>query len=213
MSASDRWVFGEPPLEQTVELAGAMREVLERALALEQPDPAVDELVASLRAAVDRLGPAAAPIPRVGDAADGDGRVYVDHARDVGAFNPVFPPYEITVDGDRATGTATFSIAYEGPPGLVHGGVLAQFFDAVVQHHNCDAGVAGKTTAMELRYRRPTPLGVELRFEVDRRLDDGRIESVASLFNGDDLCCQATVRAVAGSRSGLSTWSPRRDPA
>ena len=34
------------------------------------------------------------------------------------------PSTRSTVDGDRATGTVTFPIAYEGPPGIVHGGFL-----------------------------------------------------------------------------------------
>ena len=78
----------------------------------------------------------------------GDGRVYLDHARDIGAYNPCFPEYDIAVDGDRAHGTVTFPVPYEGPPGIVHGGFLAVFFDCVVQHHNCDVGVAGKTTSL-----------------------------------------------------------------
>ena len=42
-----------------------------------------------------------------------------------------------------------FPIAYEGPPGIVHGGFLAVFFDSIIQHHNCDVGVAGKTTSLD----------------------------------------------------------------
>ena len=90
------------------------------------------------------------PTPRVGDAASGDGRVYLDHAFDIGAYNPCVPEYTIEVEGDRAQGTVTFPIAYEGPPGLVHGGFLAVFFDCVVQHHNCELGLAGKTTSLLL---------------------------------------------------------------
>ena len=99
--------------------------------------------------------------------------MYLDHARDVGAYNPCFPEYELTVDGRRATGTVTFPIAYEGPPGVVHGGFLALFFDCVVQHHNCDVGVAGKTTSLAIRYRRPTPLLTPLTVR-DRPAGGGR---------------------------------------
>ena len=62
---------------------------------------------------------------------------------------PCFPEYDDHGRRrSRASGTVTFPIVYEGPPGIVHGGFLAVFFDSVMQHHNCDVGVAGKTTAM-----------------------------------------------------------------
>jgi hypothetical protein len=160
-------------------------------------------------AALSAIAPAD-PRPRVGDAVDGDGRPYIDHARDIGAFNPCFPEYSIEVDGAHASGSVTFPIAYEGPPGLVHGGVLGVFVDCVVQHHNCDVGVAGKTTAMTVRYRRPTPLGVPLTFEIHRDVADGRIRSVVRLTNGERTVCEAEVEAFAGDRANLPAVSPRR---
>jgi hypothetical protein len=142
---------------------------------------------------------------------DGDGRVYLDHARDIGAFNPSVPTYDIAVDGDRATGTVAFPLAYEGPPGLVHGGFLALFFDCAVQHHNCDVGQAGKTTSLAVRYRRPVPLSTPLSFTLTRATAAGRIRSTGQLHDGDRLLCEAEVDAVAGDRADLPPVSPRRD--
>ena len=106
--------------------------------------PDVERLIDDLRAAeaslLDRRA-AGDPAPRVGDAAAGDGRVYLDHARDIGAYNPCFPEYDDRASTATArTGSVTFPVAFEGPPGIVHGGLLAAFFDCVVQHHNCDVG-------------------------------------------------------------------------
>ena len=101
---------------------------------------------------------------------------------------------------------------FEGPPGLVHGGVLATFFDSVIQHHNCDVGVAGKTTSLLVEYRRPTPIEVPLRFEIDRTADARRITSRAELWRGDEALCHATMEAVAGDLSRLPSVSPRRPP-
>ena len=76
----------------------------------------------------------AAPLPQALVLAPLPGdRVYLDHSHDIGAYNPCFPDYEISVSGDHATGTVTFPLVFEGPPGLVHGGVLSLFFEAV--HH------------------------------------------------------------------------------
>ena len=104
----------------------------------------------------------------------------------------------------------TFPIAFEGPPGVVHGGFLAVFFDCVIQHHNCDLGVAGKTTSLSLRYRRPTPLTKELQFEISRATADDRIVSTGQLTLDGDLLCEARMEAVAGNRAALPQVSPRR---
>jgi hypothetical protein len=209
-----RWSFGVEPLPQAADVAALLRKVSGLALALEAPHPALDRLIAALRAAEAELG-ALAPqgaMPRIGDAA-ADGRVYLDHSRDVGAFNPCFPAYAIRVEGDRAAGTVAFPLVFEGPPGIVHGGFLAVFFDSVVQHHNCDLGQAGRTTSLSVTYRRPTPLLRELSFEVERRADARRITSEARLLADGAVLCEATVSAAAGDRSRLPAVSPRRSGA
>ncbi len=207
-----RWDFGVEPLPQTATAAALLRRVTSLVLALEDEEPDVDRLVADLRRAEEALAARVPPdaAPRVGAAAGGEGRVYLDHARDIGAFNPCFPEYDLAVDGDRAAGTVTFPVAYEGPPGIVHGGFLALFFDCAVQHHNCDVGVAGKTTSLTLRYRRPAPLLAPLAFTLERTAADGRIRSTGRLLAGDRLLCEAEVDAVAGDRAALPEVSPRR---
>jgi hypothetical protein len=208
---TEPWAFGVEPLTQQQELAPLLRRVTGLIQALEHDDPAATRLVADLRAADTALTArvSESPVPRIGDAPD-DARVYVDHARDIGAFNACFPEYEIRVDGNRATGTVTFPIVFEGPPGIVQGGVLATFFDCAMQHHNCDVGQAGKTTSLLVEYQRPTPLGQALQFEIERTSDDRRITSSARLFAGEDTLCTATMAAVAGRRTNLPSVSPRR---
>lgn len=210
----ERWAFGVEPLPQALVVAPLLRRIAGLVQSLEHDDPAVAQLVEDLHEAERALAarvPADAS-PRLGADAPADRRVYVDHSRDIGAYNPCFPEYEIAVDGNRASGTVTFPVAFEGPPGVVHGGVLATFFDCATQHHNCDAGVAGKTTSLLVEYRRPTPLGVPLGFEIERGTDERRITSRARLFLGDDTLCTATMEAVAGDRSRLPHVSPRRPP-
>jgi hypothetical protein len=208
----ERWTFGVEPLAQTLEVAPLLRRVAELVVSLEHEDPAVARLIEDLQAAERDLA-ARAPAdlaPRLGPTASGGQRVYLDHARNIGAYNPCFPEYEIVVDGDRASGTVTFPLAFEGPPGVVHGGVLATFFDCVTQHHNCDVGVAGKTTSLLVEYRRPTPLGLSLGFVIDRVAEARRITSTAQLDANGDVLCIATMQAVAGDRSRLPEVSARR---
>ncbi len=200
------------PLGLTVDLAAALRRITGMALAQESESVAVGDLLRALEQAEVRLrdGMPGDLRPRLGDECRPEQRVYLDHARDIGAYNPCFPEYTIDVAGDEATGKVCFPLAYEGPPGLVHGGFLAVFFDCVVQHHNCDVGVTGKTTSMTVAYRRPTPLLVDLDFSVSRSATERRLSSEAKLTLGDEVLCGATVEAVAGDRSKLPTVSPRR---
>lgn len=206
------WTFGEDPLPQTEELAARLRRLASRAVSMEEPRDELADLIAQLDAvelALEAAGPADLA-PRVGDAADTDGRVYVDHSRDIGAFNPVFPTYAIDVDDDHASGTVEFPVVYEGPPGIVHGGFIAVFFDCVIQHHNCDVGTAGKTTRLDVRFKRPTPLRTPLTFTIDRIVRGDRIESQAQLLLGGRPCAEATMEAIAGDRSALPPVSNRR---
>jgi acyl-coenzyme A thioesterase PaaI-like protein len=222
------WTFGVEPLAQTETAAALLRRVTGLVLAAEDDEPAVEQMIDDLRRAEAALTGRVPHYgsPRVGADVDADGRVYLDHGRDIGAYNPCFPEYEVAVDGDRATGEVTFPIAYEGPPGIVHGGFLALFFDCVVQHHHCEVGQAGKTTSLSLRYRRPAPLLRRLSFTVERRASRsdgdpagvgrrgagsvGRIHSIGRILDGDLLLCEAEVDAVAGDRTALPEVSPRR---
>lgn len=206
-------MFGVEPLPEQVELAAVVRDVVGKALALEQPDPALTDLLARLRASAAALAAVVPPsaTPRVGPLADGDGRAYLDHGRDIPAYNPMFPAYEISVHGVAlATGTVTFPLCFEGPPGYVNGGFLSVFFDCVVQHHNCQVGLSGKTRNLDVRYRRPTPLLRELAFRIERTVEDGRVQSVATLSDGDAPLAVATTSAVAADRAAMMAVSPRR---
>jgi acyl-coenzyme A thioesterase PaaI-like protein len=207
---------GAAPLPQALALAPLLREVAGLALALEAADPSVDALIGQLTTAArtlrDRIPGDLAP--RL--AAATGGRVYLDHARDIGDYNPCFPEYDIIVSGDRATGTVAFPLPFEGPPGIVHGGALSLFFDAVVQHHNCDLGIVGKTASLHVDYRRPAPLLRRLDFEVRRSTEGTRGTSHARLYGtsprdgGERVYCTATVVALAGDVSRLPKISPRR---
>jgi acyl-coenzyme A thioesterase PaaI-like protein len=206
------WRFGVAPLDQTRRLAPLLRAVAGLALSLEQADPAVDRLVDELTRAERSLGEVvpADPAPRVGPDPSGAGRVYIDHSEDIGSFNPFFPEYTIAVAGARATGSVSFPVAYEGPPGLVHGGFLAVFFDCVIQDHNCELGQAGKTTALHVDYLRPTPILTRLDFEVERSASGRRILSTSHISHEGVTLCRAAMEAATGDRSKLPAVSPRR---
>jgi len=206
------WIFGNQPLPQTFALAPILRRLTGLALSLEHDEEGLAQIIEYLASGEQHLNNQAPadPTPRIGPEERPDRRVYLDHGRDIGSFNPCFPEYEIQVERESATGSVSFPLAYEGPPGCVHGGFLAVFFDCVIQHHNCDFGVAGKTTALSVEYRRPTPLLRSLQFGIERTSDGSRVTSVADLQLDGKILCQATMEAVAGDRSRLPEVSARQ---
>ncbi len=193
--------FGAQPLAQTREAATALRRLTGLLLSQEHPHAAVGELLTMAQRWGHELSATAPPdnAPRIGDAGENQ-RIYLDHAFDVGGYNPCFPEYRFDrVDPEWAEGQVNFPLPFEGPPGLVHGGFLGVFFDCVVQQHNCSVGPAGKTRSLTVTYRRPTPLLTELRFEIERSAGERSISSTARLLLGDSVLCSGVVEAVAAA--------------
>jgi acyl-coenzyme A thioesterase PaaI-like protein len=92
----------------------------------------------------------------------------------MGRMSPLAPPIEFCWEEGKAVGRVTFETPYEGPPGCVHGGVLAAAFDTVFNVANVMSGAAGPTAKLTLRYRRPTPLRAPLVFEGWIERSEGR---------------------------------------
>ncbi len=201
--------FGEAPLAQTVAAAGAMRRLSSLLLSLEHPHPTVDVMLAKFGEWESELASAAPPdnAPRIGDVDNDPRRVYLNHATDIGAYNPSFPEYSFDhLDVEAADGRVVFPLAYEGPPGLVHGGFLAVFFDCVIQHHSCVMGLSGKTRSLHVTFRRPTPLLTELGFDIVRRHVERGIESTARLLLGDEVLCTGEVNTLASQPDKLTGY-------
>ena len=215
MADGDTPRFGEQPLAQTVAAAGALRRLAGQLLSLEHPHPAVDELLAQVEGWQKELAGAVAPdaTPRIGDDGADSQRVYLSHAFDIGGFNPCFPEYEFDrIDSDTAEGRVTFPVVYEGPPGLVHGGFLAVFFDCVIQHQNCATELSGKTRSLTVKFRRPTPILTELSFDIAREQVDRGVTSTARLsLDGEVLCIgEATTLALSPDKLTGFDFGKRR---
>ncbi|WP_067433937.1 PaaI family thioesterase [Nocardioides jensenii] len=78
----------------------------------------------------------------------------------IGVRNPIAPPLLIErSEQGRAWADFTLGAAYEGPPGLVHGGVSALILDQICGEAAAAGGSPGMTGRLTLSYRRGTPLG------------------------------------------------------
>ena len=178
-------------------LAAAMRVVIDRLVQIDAPE---DEL-ARAADALERYGERLAEHPKshryegfAETSPAGDVGGFFDQSPLIGRANPLAPPIEMESDADRKTvlGRVVFGAAYEGPPGCVHGGWIAAAFDEVLGFANSLSGNPGMTGTLTVRYRKPTPLRTELRFE--GRLDKvvGRkIFTRGTLHAGDVLTAEA----------------------
>jgi acyl-coenzyme A thioesterase PaaI-like protein len=99
---------------------------------------------------------------------------YFPYSPIVGPLNAIAPPVRLELDGDRMRGRLVLDAPYAGPPGTVHGGVIALIFDELLGCVNISQGYGGFTGTLTIRYERRTLLGepIDLESWVDRV--DGR---------------------------------------
>ena len=122
-----------------------------------------------------------------------------------GQSNPVAPPLSLWVDGDVTRGEATYGAAYEGPPGLLHGGVVAAAFDEILSVAQFLSGLAGYTGTLTVRMRRPTPLFKTIEYEagVDR-VDGRKIHVVGRSTCDGELLAEAEGIFVSNGKARSS---------
>ncbi len=178
-------------------LAAAMRIVISRLVEIEAPEAELAAAADGLERYAARLASHPRPNRYEGWAeasASGDVSSFFDHSPLIGLSNPLAPPIAMhgDEDGRRVHGSVVFGSAYEGPPGCVHGGYIAAAFDELLGFANSLSGTPGMTGTLTIRYRHPTPLHTELRFEgVCERSEGRKIYTSGQLFAGETLCAEA----------------------
>ena len=171
------WAISQAPATgrraQAHRLANAMRRVIDHLVQVAAPEEDLSAAADALERYAKRLSkyPISRSYEGFAESANaGDPHAFFDHSPLIGISNPLAPPIRLAVLGDKVEGRGTFGVAYEGPPGHVHGGFLAAAFDEVLGMAQSLTGNPGMTGTLTIRYRRPTPLLTELVFEawVDR---------------------------------------------
>ncbi len=102
--------------------------------------------------------------------ATGDPARFFPYSPVVGPLNAIAAPVTFAFDGERMRGSGTLGAPYSGPPGTVHGGVVAMVLDELLGAVNACLGLGAYTGTLTVRYERPTPIGADLTFDawVDR---------------------------------------------
>ena len=79
-----------------------------------------------------------------------------------GDRNPEGLQIVFKVDGTRVSGRFQARETHRGWPGLAHGGIAAAALDEAMGWATWAAGALSMTARMEVKYRRPLPLGEDL---------------------------------------------------
>jgi acyl-coenzyme A thioesterase PaaI-like protein len=150
-------------------LTQSVRDLLDATIRTTVDDEEIRRAQADIEAVVARLRASQLDGPYgVRFGAEGRGRPWGNTV--VGLRNAAAPPLIVDHD-DEGNAWSDFHLgaAYEGPPGLVHGGVSAMILDQMLGEAAGAGGKPGMTGTLTLRYRRATPLG-DLRAEawIDR---------------------------------------------
>jgi acyl-coenzyme A thioesterase PaaI-like protein len=109
-----------------------------------------------------------------------------------GTAHPIAPQLHTARTEDGVAGTVVLGPAYEGGPGLAHGGILSLLFDHAMGQALFVAGHSAMTVSLEVRYRAPTPLGVPLAVSAKVAGREGR-----KLFVAGQIAVDAAVTAEA----------------
>lgn len=138
------------------------------------------------------LGPGEGEIRAHGNAVTGLRNAFACVRRDVNR----------SVDGRRVRYEVELGAGYEGPPGLVHGGVTALVLDQILGDAAAVARGPGMTGRLTVHYRRPTPLG-RVVFEACAESVEGR----KTLVRGWVEDAAGTVTVEAEGLFVLPRWA------
>lgn len=110
----------------------------------------------------------------------------------VGPLNPIAPPLTFSFDGERLRGTGALPATFAGPPGAVHGGVVAMVLDELLGAVNACLGLGAVTGTLTIRFERPTPIATDLEMEswVDRT-EGRKVFTAGTISAGGEVTARA----------------------
>jgi hypothetical protein len=195
MSEPSHSSFGNRPPAALVSLAESVRGLTETMLRVPTLTPALAAEVERTRTTLDALEQALAPhalhdaLPRMGPEPATQRPYYVTGVI-LGPHHPLRPELRITHQDGVTRGSVNFGVTFEGPPGCVHGGFVAHFFDQILGQHNLSARIPAMTGTLSVRFRKGTPILRELSFDVrhERRgerkvITSGRLMADGEVFS------------------------------
>jgi hypothetical protein len=185
------------PPESIIRLAESLRGLIETSARIAALPPEIESRVDDTSVHIDTLqrdldrfalGDAT---PRMGPE-PADQRPYFVAGVLMGRHHPLRPDLEIEHDGDVTRGRVRFGVSFEGPPGGVHGGYVAHFFDQILGQHNLYSKIPAMTGTLTVRYRSTTPILRDLDFEVTHQQEEDRkVVTSSALSAGGETFSEA----------------------
>ncbi|MDZ7785447.1 MAG: PaaI family thioesterase [Halioglobus sp.] len=120
-----------------------------------------------------------------------------------GWSNPIAPPINMWIDSDTAYGTCTCGWAYEGPPGSIHGGIVAAIFDQFLGMCQLMGGMPGMTAYLHVDFHKRTPLNTELRLEGRYDRIEGRKNFIRGQMYADGVMTASAEGLFVCPRGGM----------
>ncbi|WP_068161493.1 PaaI family thioesterase [Rhodococcus phenolicus] len=185
--------------QQLRNVVDGLRRLTDVLLRVDDDDPALDAAAAELDR-IAALVEQSSPATGFGTAPDGNDPVF-------GHRNALAPPLTPAVtDSGTVSATGTLGLAYQGPRGLVHGGVSALLLDHVL-HTAADRYGPAVLDELTVRYHRPVPLFEAVTVtcgHTDRGGADLRARGEITVDGNVSVSAQATYRAGPGNCDGPS---------
>lgn len=155
-------------------LAAALRDLSNRCVTSEGGD--LDGALALLEQALTLLppGPSTRDAFRQGAYLERPGE-YTDRVAVFGRCNPTSVPLDLRWEEGEAVCDVVLDDRLGGAPGIAHGGHIAACFDQLCGYCVIMEGRSGLTAELQVRYRRPVPLHVPLRFVGRLDADERRV--------------------------------------
>ena len=190
--------YGIHPPKELIELAHSVRLLIDKMMVIDRSDPELERATAEIEAlagrldAIGRKGLQARMLPEIDPGPD-DLRPYLAGNARRWHYNPINPPLELEMVDGVLRGKVTLSLAWEGPPGCVHGGLISMLLDQLLGQANFESGLGAMTGTLTVRYRRPTPLLTELHVEAGppERLDVRKCVTRGRIRVGDVVTAEA----------------------
>lgn len=178
--------IGEPP-EATPEyvlrrrIGTALKEITERMIRADMPENVLEEIAAQLESVSARSGEYKRRSQmRIYErlfartATRQDVLDILDYEIFTGLSTPISPPMKLWLDGDLVRGRANLGLTFQGPPGRVHGGVIAAMLDVLMAKTQDISKTMGVTGTLNIRYIKGTPINTDIDMEARILRIDGR---------------------------------------
>lgn len=181
-------------------IAAAMQQLSERLIRAQASPAELEQWAGALEQIAETVGQ-----PERGDTRSANRRLFsgaatagdvfdmMDFDPAAGLSNPIAPPLTWLSDTPEGVEAEVYlGLHYQGPPGRVHGGVIAMLMDAVLSRAMHAAFKIGVTGTLNVRYLAGTPIESTVRITARLREMDGRKMFIeGAVFAGDEQTVQA----------------------